>query len=302
MTPPRPAPIAILSFNRPDYLRQVLDSLRAQQDGRLDEREIVLFQDGARNAASGAERGLEADIDACVRLFEERFPGRAVARSPANIGVALNFDRAEHHVFETLDADAAIFLEDDLVLAPRYLGVMETLIDLARHDKRIGYVAAYGHHWVPLAEQRRAPSRYVLLEHNWAFALMRRQWRRNKPYVEAYLALVRDVDYRMRPRREIHRLFHSWDMGCPGDSQDVAKTIACCLTGAVKINTMACLGRYIGERGLHMNPAEFARRKYQDTEIFPDALPAFPRLNEADYDRIFAPQRRWAVETPCDLG
>ena len=300
--PARPAPIAIMSFDRPDYLRQVLDSLRAQRDARLDEREIVLFQDGARNVASGMERALAADIDACVAAFEAAFPGRPIERSPVNLGVALNFERAENHVFDRMEADAAIFLEDDLLLEPRYLATLERLIALARHDKRIGYVAAYGHHWVPLAEQRRQPARYVLLEHNWGFALMRRQWLRNKPYVDAYLSIVRDLDYRTRPRREIHRLYRSWDMGCPGDSQDVTKTLACCLTGAVKINTTACLGRYIGEQGLHMNPAEFARRKYQHTEIFSDELPDFPPLCESAYDRIFAPQHRWAVEKPCDLG
>ena len=291
-----------MSFNRPLYLRQVLETLLAQQDARLDERDITLFQDGHRNAASGVERALVEDIDACVEVFETLLPGRRVERSPHNIGVALNFERAESHVFERLEADAAIFLEDDLVLDPRYLLAMEQLIEVARHDKRIGYVAAYGHHWVPLTEQRKDPGRYVLLEHNWAFALMRRQWLRNKPYVDQYLSLVRDVDYKNRPRREIYRLYHSWDMGCPGDSQDVTKTLACCLTGAVKLNTQAVLGRYIGEQGLHMNPAEFARRKYQNTEMFSDPLPNFGALADADYDRVFAPQYRWAVEKPCDIG
>ncbi len=298
----RPAPIAIMSFNRPDYLRQVLASLRAQRDARLDEREIVLFQDGACNAASGIEHAHEMDIDACVAAFEMAFPGRPVERSSVNLGVALNFERAESHVFDRMEADAAIFLEDDLVLESRYLATLESLIALARHDRRVGYVAAYGHHWVPLEDQRKQPARYVLLEHNWGFALTRRQWLRNKPYVDAYLSLVRDVDYRMRPRGEIHRLYRGWDMGCPGDSQDVTKTLACCLTGAVKLNITACLGRYIGAQGLHMNPTEFARRKYQDTETFVDALPPLPALSDADYDRIFAPQRRWAVEKPCDLG
>jgi hypothetical protein len=300
MTAP-PAPIAILSFNRPDYLRRVLESLTGQDGGRLEERAIVLFQDGARNAISGAERARESEIDACVELFRTAFPAGRIERSPTNIGVALNFERAETHVFETLDADAAIFLEDDLVLAPAYLRALEALIEIARRDERIGYVAAYGHHWVPLSEQRKQPGRYVLLEHNWGFALPRRQWLRNKPYVDQYLALVRDVDYRERPRRDIHRLYHGWGMGCPGDSQDVTKTMACCLTGAVKLNTTTCLGRYIGEQGLHMNPAEFVRRKYPLTELFVDPLPDFPPLTDADYDRVFAPQHRWAVERPCDV-
>ena len=91
-------------------------------------------------------------------------------------------------------------------------------------------------------------------------------------------------------------------MGCPGDSQDTAKSIACVLTDGAKINTTAVLGQYIGAEGLHMTPKMFASRRYAETQMFTGAMPAFPPLADADYARIMEQQRGWATARPCDVS
>ncbi len=62
-------PIAVMSFDRPGYLREVLVSLAAQKDAQIEEREIFLFQDGWRNEFSGRVAADEHDIAACVLVF-----------------------------------------------------------------------------------------------------------------------------------------------------------------------------------------------------------------------------------------
>ena len=140
---PARTPIAILSFNRPDYLVQVLDSLKAQPDG-LQGREIALFQDGPISPSTGRAQCDPEDCKRNIELFRTRFPHGRVFDSKTNLGIALNIDRAERFVFETLGAEAGMFFEDDMVLSPFYLTVLERLIDLAKADERIGYVAAFG--------------------------------------------------------------------------------------------------------------------------------------------------------------
>jgi hypothetical protein len=49
----RQPPIVVISANRPDYLREVLASLAAQQGVGIAGREVLLFQDGARHPRSG---------------------------------------------------------------------------------------------------------------------------------------------------------------------------------------------------------------------------------------------------------
>jgi hypothetical protein len=291
-------PIAVMSFNRPDYLEAVLQTLVRQVDAYLDQRPIALFQDGCVNPFSEQRRAREEDVIRCEKLFREYVPSGAVHSSPDNLGIALNFERAEEHVFEELDAEAAIFLEDDLILSPHYINSLDHLISVAVANDRIGHVAVYGDHRTALSEQMTSPDAYVLLEHNWAFGLTRRQWVKNKLYVDPYLNIIRNTDYTLRDNDAIRKLYASWGMGPPGNSQDVTKTLACCLTGAVKLNTQACLGKYIGAKGIHMNQQWYDRLGYANTELYPRPITVFEDLSDERYQQIFSAQMQWATGKP----
>lgn len=83
----------------------------------------------------------------------------------------------------------------------------------------------------------------------------------------------------------------SWGFNSPGTSQDAAKTIACCLVGVVKINTFVCNGRYIGKWGVHMNPAIYADRGYENTIVYPDKVTRFETLDDRLYEMLLQEQR-----------
>jgi hypothetical protein len=295
------APILVMSFDRPGYLAQVLNSLKAQVGGHLDGRPIVLFQDGAVSAFNGKALADPAATRECCRLFVEAFPDGVVKESAHNLGVALNFDRAERHAFEELGADAAIFLEDDLVLGVHYLATLDALIAQFLADERVGYVAAYGDHRWSLKDQRANRRRLILLDHNWGFALFKRQWLAMRPRILEYLDTIAGRDYRERDEDRVTRLFESWGYGDPATSQDAAKTIACCLAGAVKLNTYVCHATYIGAHGLHMNEQMFAERGYARTEVYPEPTVEFDPLDEVRYQRLLAKQRYWANPTAEDF-
>ena len=288
------APIIVMSFNRPEYLAQVLDTLVAQIGCGIEERAIYLFQDGRQNLFSKRNHGEAAPIEESVALFRRVVPKGTVMASPHNLGVALNFDRAELFAFQELGVEAAIFLEDDMVLSPHYVAALDTMLATYEYDSRVGYVAAYGDYQLPLEAQRADPAGLLTMHHNWAFALYRRQWQLMRPYVEQYLALVRDIDYRKRDNEAIWALYASWGFGRVSSSQDAAKTMAVILTQSIKIKCRACLGRYIGEHGLHMKPETFQKRGFANTQMFPDPLPAVPGVTDQVYKSILAELTRWA--------
>ena len=288
------APIVLMSFNRADYLEQVLESLMRQQGCDIANRAIYLFQDGARNAFSGGMHAKQEAIDATVAVFTRMVPNGTTMISPDNLGVALNFDRAERFVFEELDLPAAIFLEDDMILSDHYIATLDRLIHDYRDDARVGYLAAYGDHKLTLEQQQADPSRLDVLHHLWGFATFQRQWRLIRPYVAQYLVHVTDVDYRKRDHEAIRALFASWGFGCPASSQDSAKTMACVLTNSIKVNTRIVLGRYIGERGLHMSAATFEERGYSRTQMFTEPVPTFEPINDAVVKRISWEMGHWA--------
>src|SRR5262249_26340058 len=116
-----PWPVAVLSFGRPALLERVLTSLRTQTHRVPDERGF-LFQDGTLDQWANAEVIPQATRDNCISVFRKIFPHGNVISSDKNLGIALNFDRAERMMFE--QAEAAAFFEDDLVLSEHYLDAL----------------------------------------------------------------------------------------------------------------------------------------------------------------------------------
>lgn len=262
----RRTPVVLISFNRPHYLRQVLRGLAAQP-GLAPER-VHLFQDGAVNAYSGRRAAEQADIDACIALFHQYFPGGRVHAASANVGIAENFRRAELFVFDELDAECAYFFEDDLVPSPAYLTVMDRLYEAVRHEDRIGYFAAYGDHTAGLDRQRAAPAALITLGHHWGFGLRRSHWRAMQPLLEPYYELVVGRDFQARPSDAIKTVLQRNGLAPVHSSQDNVQAFVTTCLGSARINTVACFGRYIGETGIHFTPRLFVELGFHATRLF----------------------------------
>ncbi|WP_270938253.1 glycosyltransferase family 2 protein, partial [Falsiroseomonas oryzae] len=257
-------PIAVMSFNRPDYLRQVLESLAAQAD--IAQREVFLFQDHWRNEHSGRVLGTAEEVEACIAAFRDIFPRGHVLAAPANLGVAENFHRAETLFFRELKADCGYFFEDDLVLAPRYLATLDALRDATGPTGKVGYFACYGHLQADLAEQARRARLLRRIGHLWGFGLFRSHWEEMQPLMAEYYELVLGRDYKTRPHEEIQRRYRGRGILIGVTSQDDVKKAVTYALGRVGLNTHVASGRYIGAVGLHMNPKKFEASGFARTE------------------------------------
>jgi hypothetical protein len=258
-------PIAVMSFNRPDYLREVLASLAAQQDASIETREVFLFQDHWFNNRSGRKKAEAADVDACIAVFREIFPRGRVLAAEENLGVAENFLRAETLFFREMQADCALFLEDDLVLAPRYLRIMDGLREAALDRPEIGYFAAYGHLSASAEDQLRHRRLLRRLGHLWGFGLFRRHWEEMQPLMADYYEMVLGRDYRDRPTPEIRQRLREQGILIGVSSQDDVKKSVTYALGRVALNTHLVSGRYIGAVGLHMSQEKFDKAGYANT-------------------------------------
>ncbi|HEY7248237.1 MAG TPA: hypothetical protein VH678_30610 [Xanthobacteraceae bacterium] len=265
-------PIAILSLNRPDYLREVLHSLRSQISS-LDE--VVLFQDGAVNPWSGSLKAASETIQRCIDIFKRLIPWGTVLASADNIGIALNYERAEQYMFEMLGKPYALFLEDDLVLSPRYLTTIQSLIDIAMSDNRIAYVSAYGNMWASLHEQRNRRRELQHMHENWGFAMTRQAWFDERPFRKQYLELLHGQDYSERDTPRILHFYERRGWKTILSSQDCARWIASVELGKVRITTFVCHARYIGENGQNFNPEAYYSLGFDQT-LMSDTLVAKP--------------------------
>ena len=187
-------PVIIISFNRPDYLELVLLSLK-RQSLPLDLFKIYLFQDGGIDRFSGK---VVADTSKSIETFKYIFPTQTIIESDVNLGVALNYDRAEKFAFDVLKADYAFFFEDDLVLGFNYLKALMRMTEFALDEPRVGYVAAYGDHYASPKDQISNAKKVIMLDHKWGFALTKRQWLLQKEIIDGYIDIIKTSNYQSR--------------------------------------------------------------------------------------------------------
>jgi hypothetical protein len=205
-------------------------------------------------------------------LFRKKMPHGTAFPAPANLGVCANYVRAEDHVFSEMGAEAAYFFEDDMVLSPHYLTMMDRMRDFAARESGIGYFAAYGRHTLDLAQQRARANQVTRLSYHWAFGLTQQHFRELREWLMPYYALSAGRDYKRRPAEEI--LAHYRALGVPLTitTQDHMKKVGTYMLGRIAINTTPCFGKYIGEEGLHARPHIYERKGYEATELYPEPV------------------------------
>lgn len=259
-------PIAILSYNRPELLNLFLETLKKQTLIAPDAN-IHLFQDGPSSHPSSVE-SVRAAQNECVDVFLKSFPGGKVHYSEHNLGIGMNFDRAERYIFESIEADVGVFFEDDMMLSPYYISALNQLISFAMKESRIAYVAAYGNHTQTPELQARSARKVVQMHHKWGFALTRRQWLAQKEIVDGYLNIIKGKDYNKRDSVKIHEYFKSFGYDGPATSQDFCKDVASMILGTTKIMCNSCYGKYIGAEGTHFNKTLYDKMRFGDTVLW----------------------------------
>lgn len=286
-------PIVIMSFDRPHYLERVLQTVVAQQPFRHRTPVYYLFQDGSMSPRTGQVFGDQEKILVSREVFARYLPNGQMHASEDNLGVAMNFDRAERHVYVQEEHDVAIFLEDDLLLQPNYFRLMEELLEIALQREDIGMVSAFGFRVnTPLVEQRRRRRQICLMdEHNWAFGLTRRAWQARNVVLQPYLGKLREIDYRDRDREHkqwmaaLQKAHARHGQGYL-TSQDSMKNLAMEILNLHRITTFTNNGRYIGKQGEHSTPEKFQKRGYDSTVMFNDAHEGFDVPSPCDLQRM----------------
>jgi hypothetical protein len=266
----RTVPVAILSFNRPDYLEPVLESLAAQT--ALGDRSVFLFQDNAVSSHSGIRYAEDRDIAACVKIFRRVFPAGTVVLAEHNLGIARNFLRAEETVFKDHRCAACYFFEDDMVLSPHYLTMMDQIHSFASSNDKVGYFGAYGMLRMPLDEQKRQHRSMRRLTFHWGFGLTRRHWSDLREWLEPYYRYTEGMDYKDPRRHEATREYRERGVPVTTANQDVMKQIGTTQLGRVSINTTACFANYIGVRGVNCTPDKYNRQGFGRSAMYPEPV------------------------------
>ncbi|MDF2189178.1 hypothetical protein [Paraflavitalea sp. CAU 1676] len=169
------APVLLVTFNRPDYSKQVLEQIRKARVSKL-----YVFNDGPRegNATDAEARTAiqqllkEIDWPCSLQTF---FPEK-------NMGCAAGVSSAIGWIFS--HEDRAIILEDDTVPTQGFFQYCGEMLDRYLHDTRVWMVSGNNYN-----EEYQLPSSYTFSRsaiHIWGWATWRRCWQHYDISLEAW--------------------------------------------------------------------------------------------------------------------
>ena len=293
--------IAIVAYDRFEYFSLVLPSILAQKIGDQDITEcydIFYFQDGL------CRDDIRSDVSGhqyISTMIEFHAKENYSFVQQENLGVALHFDFIEKKLFRELGYDFVLFCEDDLILAPGYLAVMDMMADRFSGDERIGMCSAHpANVAVSLDEQKLRVREYGPMDHNWGFGLFRDFWERRQPFVEEYLNILGGKPYRQRPNKAIFEWLKECGFKPSASSQDYVKQCSTVALGGARISTVFNLGLPIGRSGLHCRPELFEKMGFGNTVVYQGIPESIGTFSQEDYHKIFSAQAR-LMASPPDL-
>jgi len=282
--------VGIFTFNRPHYLKRLLQSMRTQVDpGDYD---VHFFCDGAINIHNRQKRAEQKDIDATIAVAKAEVPVENFRAhvQPKNRGIAVQQYEAYNYLAKGYDY--AIWLDDDVELGPYWFRTARLMADeLEKHQNWVSAspmftkCCAKGTEFTSL-------SKYKVGNFPWiGFIMDMRMWPELRAVYQDYYDLVKDRDYRSRPHEKIRALYKKHGYEKPHSSQDAGKEMSIRRLGWRRIKMLVNRGRYIGEHGEHGRPDNYRAQGWQNHWKIDWAGDA----DTADLERILPDDPPWHV-------
>ena len=163
---PNVTPVAVFSYNRPEHLRLLLETLSSCR--RLDECRVTIFCDGAKRREH--EGGVIASRSV-AREWAARFGARVVERDE-NLGLAKSIVGGTTELCN--EYGRAIVVEDDFALAPDFLDYMLQSLDRYTDCHEVYQVSGY---MFPVRFKKGPDAFFLPQTTTWGWATWERAWR-----------------------------------------------------------------------------------------------------------------------------
>lgn len=159
------APVLLIGFNRPNFMRGQIDAIRVAHPTRL-----YVAVDGPREGRAG-EAEKCAEVRECVKLVDWPCEVKTLFREK-NLGCKLGVSGAITWFFE--NEESGIILEDDCRPSPDFFRFSTEMLEMYLSDERIGAVCGFNH--FDLQTDKTVSYHFSSHMDIWGWATWRRAW------------------------------------------------------------------------------------------------------------------------------
>lgn len=158
--------ILLLGFNRVDYFQQTLAALEANDAAHSCDLHVYL---------DGGEKAKQSELVKLVKSSSFKSP-TFVLRTK-NWGIGRHLIDARRTLFDTLNYDRILLLEDDMILAPSYVQTVLEISDWSEQFCDVGTVMGYNIN--PDSHERQVNQKKQVIatnRHFWGYTMTRKVW------------------------------------------------------------------------------------------------------------------------------
>lgn len=246
---------ALFSFDRPQYLKQVLHSINENHKAHpilKDFIEFHFFQDG-RNL-NNKTVGSKKEVDESIKLlnkYTEIIPNSKLNCASENLGIARQ-KQLGHRLFDKYDK--VIFFEDDMILSPHYI---QLLVKMSKQFPENVVQACDRTGALPKDDFKNHLHKVIKSNcHLWGYLMSKSVCDSVYPKLQEYIKLIGN-DYLKRPHEKIKSKFE-----IKASSHDAIIAKALTENNINKITTVVPRAKYIGEKGMHATPNWYKKFKF----------------------------------------
>jgi len=245
--------IGIISWNRPNYLKQLIESLEKND---LSDTYFHLFQDGPICKFTDKKVAKVEDILQSIKLFDDsRLPNREFHIQEKNVSIAINQFEAMQILCEKYRY--FIFLENDVIVSPNFIIIMKKLLKQFEHDKRVACISPGLRLFCKDSGVKESLDKLIFKRgHFWAEGCWADKWKIIEKEYMAYYNIVKNGPYRGRDEGAIKNLFNSSNIKMLTTSQDNGKDWAIMKTSKRRVRLVVNRATGIGDYGIHSTPAK----------------------------------------------
>ena len=250
-----PHPIGLMLFNRIEYARKVLESLKAQTVP-VDQSKLYISIDGYVGSKPEFQ-GKPDNTSAIEEMARSLFSNATIRRLQNNIG----FTESKSFIEESMltshpDATWLGFFEEDYALGSDYLSIAEQLVSAAQPLDDVVVVAATGE---TLDPDHRDVEGIFPIGHLWAYFVRASHVHERQDEIRVYRRQLSRKSYWERDKIALARVMASRGVFPAGIGDDHMRLGLMFRFNRVGITTGLSYGEHIGIEGEHMTEKSFAR-------------------------------------------